>query len=179
MAWAFLWGPLMALAAMCLLCVIYLPKAERPGLMPLSAVMLTLAAALFGGVWLLGWQGLTYRTWLKEGLSAALWAVGLTTGVLTVRFFYRLLEKRCPKLAPWGMALALLCLLNALWMGTMLGGLWAIGPNEQTITYQGQTVVQCTDAFLGNYYELYEYHGPLVRGSRCLVWEEGPFAAEP
>lgn len=174
MLWLFLWGPLVLLVILALVCVFCLPSVRRRGLLPAVAAVGISAVILFGGEWLLNRYGLTWRMIPREVLCVGTWLAGLTAGVLTVRYVPRWLEERRPKLALWGMALALYCLISVMGSGTLLGGFWAMGPGEQVGTWQGQTVVQGRWSWLDTSYEVYEYHGSLVRGAEPLAWGEEP-----
>lgn len=171
--WLLLWLPLAGLLAMWGACAARIPG-KRRGLLLLFIPALVLAAVLFGGEWLLGQNGLTYRTWLREGLSVVLWVAGLVLGIATVRHFHGWLKENRPKLAAWGMALSLYGLVCVMLFGTVLGGLWAMGPGEQVVTYAGEKAVLGTWTWMDTSYELYEYHGPLVRGAEPMLadWDE-------
>lgn len=165
--------PLAAMLVIWAVCVLRRPE-KRWVLLALFAAAAALAAVLFGGRWLLEQNGLTYRTWLLEGLSIVLWAAGLALGILTVRRFHDWLKESRPKLAAWGMALGLYCLICVMLSGTVLGGLWAMGPGEEVGFYHGRQVVQGRWTWMETSYNLYEYHGPLVRGVHSITWGEGP-----
>lgn len=165
--------PLAAMLVIWAVCVARCPG-KRRALLALFAVTAALAAVLFGGRWLLEQNGLTYRTWLLEGLSIVLWAAGLALGILTVRHFHSWLKETLPKLAPWGMALGLYCLVCVMLCGTVLGGLWAIGPGEEVGFYHGRQVVQGRWTWMETSYDLYKYHGPLVRGVNSIARGEEP-----
>ena len=174
MPFLFLWGPLLVLAAVCVATLNHLPPRRRRGLFALFFIMLGLAAVLFGGAWVLDQNGLTWRTWAQEGMSCILWVVGLVTGTLTVLYGRRWLPERRQG---WGRAavyLSALCLISAMFSGTVMGGLWCLGPGETVGVYQGRKVVQGKWVWLDTSYDLYEYHGPLVRGARPIAWGEGP-----
>lgn len=173
LTWLLWWLPLAAMVVLWTVCMVRLPG-KRRGLLALLAGTAAVAAVLFGGRWLLERSGLTWRTWLQEGLSVVLWALGLAVGVVTVQRFYALLRERRTKLASWGMALGLYCLVCVMLSGTVLGGLWAMGPGETVGHYQGRQVVQGEWTWMETSYNLYEYHGPLVRGSLPIAWSEEP-----
>lgn len=169
-----LWGPLLVLAAVCAVTLDKLEPRRRRGLFPLFFVMLGLAVTLFGGAWALDRYGLAWRTWFQEGMSGALWVVGLTTGTLTVAYARRWLPEWR---RGWGRAVAYLsglCLVSAMLVGTVAGGLWCLGPGETVGTYQGRKVVQGAWTWMETSYAVYEYHGPLVRGRDSIAWGEGP-----
>lgn len=174
-ATVFLWLPLLILAAFCVLCLVNLPENRRRGLLPAALAMTVCAAVLLGGAWLLGRFGLTWRMIPKVSAGLLLWAMGLTSGVLTVRFTGRWLTERRPKLAVYGQALALYCLISVMGAGSVLGGLWAFGVTEEVGTWRGERVVQGHN-FLT--YEVYEYYGPLIRGVDALGWSEDPMIEE-
>lgn len=165
-----LWGPLVTLSAVCVLTLRKLEPKRRRGLLTLLAVMLALAATLFGGAWALGRCGLAWRTWVREGLAALLWLAGLSTGLLTVIYGGRWLPEWR---AGWGQAvvcLSGLCLAGAMFSCSVLGALWCMGgPGEQVGTCQGRRVVQGEWVWLDTSYVLYEYHGPLVRGAEPIA----------
>lgn len=174
MLFLLLWGPLLVLAAVCVATLDKLEPKRRRGLFPLFCIMLGLAAVLFGGARVLAQCGLTWRTWVQEGMSAGLWVIGLTTGVLTVAYGKRWLPAWRKG---WGRAvvyLSVLCMVSAMLFGTVLGGLWCVGPGETVGTYQGRKVVQGAWTWMETSYAVYEYHGPLVRGARSLAWGEVP-----
>lgn len=174
MLFLLLWGPLLVLAGVCVVTLDKLEPRRRRGLFPLFVVMLGLGLVLFGGAAVLGRYGLAWRTWVQEGMSGALWVIGLTTGLLTIVYARRwLLEWR----GGWGRAvvsLSALCLTSAMLFGTVLGGLWCLGPGETVGTYQGRRVVQGAWTWMETSYAVYEYHGPLVRGARSIAWGETP-----
>lgn len=178
MMWLLLWGPLALLAGLALVCAVRLPKERRRGLLPAVLTVGSLSAVLFLGEWLLNRNDLTWRIAPKTALSVILWLAGLTAGILTVRYVMRWLERDRPKLALWGAALALYCLISTMGAGTLLGGLWAMGPEEQVGTWQGQTVVQGKWTWMDTSYDVYAYHGLLVRGKEPLAWDEDPMLEE-
>lgn len=139
--------PLAAMLVIWAVCAVRRPGKRRV-LLALFAAAAALAAVLFGGRRLLEQNGLTYRTWLLEGLSIVLWAAGL--------------------------ALGLYCLVCVMLCGTIIGGLWAAGPGEEVGFYHGRQVVQGRWTWMETSYNLYEYHGPLVRGVNSIAWGEGP-----
>lgn len=169
-----LWGPLLVLGAVCIVTLNELEPRRRRGLLPLFFIMLGLGLVLFGGATLLERHGLAWRTWIQEGMSAALWVVGLVTGALTVVYGRRWLPQWR---RGWGRAVVYLsaaCLISAMLFGTVLGGLWCLGPGETVGTYQGRKVVQGAWTWMETTYDIYEYHGPLVRGARSIAWGEAP-----
>lgn len=172
-----LWGllalPLAELAAVCVLTLDKLPPQQRRGLFALFFIMLGLAAVLFGGEWLLGRSGLTYRTWFRAGLGAVLWLVGLAAGIMTVAYAGRWLTGRGKGTKGVVTGLSAFCLASAMLVGTVLGGLWALGPSEQVVAYAGQKAILGAWGW-GSGYQLYEYHGPLVRGAGPFLvdWDE-------
>lgn len=164
-----LWGllvlPLIELAALCVLTLRRLPSQRRRGLLALFIALVVLSAVLFGGAWVLRRFGLTWRTWLQEMLSAVLWLVGLVTGITTVAYAGRWLSERGKAVRSVVTGLSACCLACALLVGTLLGGLWAMGPGEQMVTYRGEKMILSKWIWHDTGYELYEYHGPLVRGA--------------
>lgn len=169
-----LWGPLLVLAAVCVTTLNELPPPRRRGLFALFFALLPLAALLFGGAAVLGRCGLAWRTWVQEGLGGVLWLVGLSAGTLTVLYGRRWLPERH---GIWGrvlVGLSALCLVSAMVFGTVIGGLWCLGPGETVGTYQGRKVVQGSFTFMEASYAVYEYHGPLARGARSIAWGEAP-----
>lgn len=163
-----LWGPLLVLAGVCVVTLDKLEPQRRRGLLALFFTMLALAAVLFGGSAVLGRYGLAWRTWAQEGLAVLLWLAGLSTGILTVAYGGRWLRDWR---AGWGRAavcLSGLCLASAMVFGTVLGGLWVMGPGEQVVTYRGQKAILGKWVWMETSYELYAYHGPLVRGAGPL-----------
>ena len=165
-----LWGllalPLVELAVVCVMTLNRLPPQRRRGLFALFFVMLGLAAVLFGGAWVLDRNGLAWRTWFQESMSLVLWLVGLTTGIMTVVYAGRWLSERRKGVVT---GLSVCCLVNAMFVGTILGGLWCMGPGEQVVTYQGRKMVLGKWVWLDTGYVLYEYHGPLVRSGPAVV----------
>lgn len=161
--------PLAELAALCVLTLNDLPPQRRRGLFALFFTMLALAAVLFGGALALRMYGLAWRTWFQVGLSMVLWLVGLATGIATVGYGSRWLRERyAGSIGAVLSGLSALCLVSAVLMGTLLGGLWAIGPNEQVVAYGGQRAILGQWRWSGGY-QLYEYHGPLVRGAGPML----------
>jgi len=168
----FLWGPLLVLTALCVLTLNYLPPRQRRGLFAMFFAMLGLAAVLFVGAWVLGQSGLTWRTWFQEGVSLILWLVGLSTGIMTVVYAGRWLAERSGAVKGIVTGLSAACLVSAMVAGTVAGGLWCMGPGEQVVTYRGQKVILGTWTWMERTYDLYEYHGPLVRGASPIVdWD--------
>lgn len=160
-----LWLPLLELTAVCVVALNGLEPLRRRGLFALFFTLLALTAVLFGGAMALGWSGLAWRTWFQEGLSVILWLVGLATGILTVVYGKRWMVQRWqPKRAELGMTVTLFCLVSAMLVGTVVGGLWAMGPGEQEVAYRGQRMILGTWTWMEKSYSLYEYRGPLVRG---------------
>lgn len=165
-----LWGmlvlPLVELAVVCVMTLVKLPPQRRRGLFVLFFVMLGLAAVLFGGAWVLDRNGLAWRTWPQNGLSLVLWLLGLTTGIMAVAYAGRWLSERRKGVV---VGLSSFCLASAMFVGTILGGLWCAGPGEQVVTYQGERMILGKWVWMDTSYELYEYHGPLVRGAGPAV----------
>lgn len=167
---AALWGllilPLLELAVVCVVTLNRLPSQRRRGLFALFFVMLGLSAVLFGGAWVLDRNGLAWRTWFQESLSLFLWLVGLTTGIMTVAYARRWLSERGKGVVT---GLSVFCLVSAMFVGTVLGGLWCMGPGEQVVTYQGRKMILGKWVWMDTGYVLYEYHGPLVRSGPAVV----------
>ena len=165
-----LWGllalPLVELAVVCVMTLVKLPPQRRRGLLTLFFVMLGVAAVLFGGAWVLDRNGLAWRTWFQECLSLVLWIVGLITGIMTVTYAGCWLSERYKGAVT---VLTAFCLASAMFVGTVLGGLWCMGPGEQVVTYQGRKMILGKWAWMGTSYVLYEYHGPLVRSGPAVV----------
>lgn len=165
-----LWGllvlPLLELAVVCVMTLKRLPPQRRGGLFTLFFVMLGLAAVLFGGAWVLDRNGLAWRTWFQESMSLVLWLVGLTTGIMTVAYAGRWLSERSKAVVT---VLTAFCLISAMFVGTVMGGLWSMGPGEQVVTYQGRKMILGKWVWMDTSYELYEYHGLLVRGAGSAV----------
>lgn len=169
-----LWGPLLVLAGVCVSTLDQLPAQRRRGLFALFFTMLGLAAVLFGGAWVLDRNDLAWRTWFQEGMSGVLWLVGLATGTLTVLYAGRWLPERHRMAGKFAVGASALCLASVMLVGTVFGGLWCLGPGERVGTYQGRKVVQGRWMWSEGIYELYEYHGPLVRGKNSIAWAEDP-----
>lgn len=177
---AILWGllvlPLVELAVLCVLTLRALPAQRRRGLLTLFIALLALSAVLFGGAWALRRFGLTWRTWFREMLSAVLWLAGLVTGIETVVYAGRWLSERGKAVKSVVTGLSMFCLVSAMLVGTMLGGLWAMGPGEQVVTYKGEKIILSKWIWHDTGYELYDYHGPLVRGAGPVLidwdWQE-------
>ena len=164
----YLW--LILLIVIWLWCVIRIPRGERRGLLPAGAAVFLWGAVLFLGQWLLESRGLTWRIGPRMVLCVLTWTSGLTAGVLTVRNVPRALREKRAGIR-WGvLALSAFCLFMSMWFGTIMGGLWAIGPSEEVGVWQGKKVVQGELGWLDVSYAVYEYHGPLVRGSESLAW---------
>ena len=174
--WLFhLW--LCLLVALWLACVIKVPAGERKGLLPVGLAVFLLAGVLFGGDWGLARLGLTWRMWPRTVLCVCLWVCGLGAGVLTVRDAGKLFGDRALRRTARG--IGAFCLVMVMWFGTVLGGVWALCPGETVGVYHGVTVVQGTWTWVGDTsYELYEYHGALVRGEKSLVSSIEPFLEE-
>ncbi len=170
-----LFGPFCLLLAAWALCVWKLPE-KRKWLLIVGIAEGALAAVLFGGDWLLGQYGLTWRLIPREIMAAVLWSDGLWLGVLVVTDTVRLVRKLQFSLAPWAGAFAGLCLAGAMFVGTVLGALWFIPfPGEEVGTMDGETVVQGIFSYWddpGKGYAVYAYHGPLVRGTAYLTAPE-------
>ena len=169
-----LWGPLLTLAAMCVLTLKKLEPRRRRGLLPMLAVMLALAGVLFGGAAVLEQCGLAWRTWVQESLAVLLGLSGLSTGILTVVYAGRWLGGvKGPVTALCGF-----CLAVAMFSCSVMGLLWAAGPGEQVVTYRGQKAVLGKWVWMETSYELYAYHGPLVRGAGPLEADWDPDLVE-
>lgn len=166
--------PFLVLGTVCIMTLNELPPQRRRGLFALFFTMLGIAAVLFGGAWMLDQNGLAWRTWFQEGMSVVLWVVGLVTGTLTVLYSRRWLPERHHTAGKVVVCLSGLCLVSAMFVGTIVGGLWCLGPGEQVGTYQGQKVVQGRYSFMEDSYAIFEYHGPLVRGKESIAWAECP-----
>ena len=168
-----LWGllvlPLLELAALCILTLSHLPTQRRRGLFALFFIMLGLAAVLFGGAWVLNRNGLAWRTLVQNGLGFLLWLAGLTTGTMTVVYAGLWLSDRGATVQGVVKGLSIFCLVSAMFVGTILGGLWCHGPGEQVVTYQGRRMILGKWVWMDTSYELYEYHGPLMRGAGPAV----------
>lgn len=171
--WGLLVFPFAELTVLCLLTLNNLPPQRRRGLFALFFTMLGVAAVLFGGAWGLDVCGFAWRTWFQEGLSLILWLLGLTTGVTTVGYAGRWLVQRGRMVKHMVTVLSALCLVSAMFVGTVLGGLWCLGPGEQVVTYEGQKMILGKWTWMETSYLLYEYHGPLVRGAvpKGMDWD--------
>lgn len=175
-----LWGllvlPLIELSALCVLTLCRLPFQRRKGLLALFIALLVLSAVLFGGAWALRKFGLTWRTWFQEGLGFVLWLVGLITGIMTVGYAGRWLSERGKAVKSAVTGLSVSCLVCAMLVGTLLGGLWAMGPGEQVVAYRGEKMILSNWVWHDTGYKLYEYHGLLVRGAGPVLidwdWQE-------
>lgn len=172
---ALLLGPFCLLLAAWGLCVWKLPE-KRKWLLIAGLPEGALAAVLFGGDWLLGQYGLTWRLIPREIMAALLWFGGLWLGVLVVLDTVRLARKFRTNLAPWAGVFAGLCLAGAMLVGTVLGALWFLPlPGETVGTMDGQRVVQGVFSYWDSPdkgYAAYAYHGPLVRGTAYLTEAE-------
>ena len=120
-----------------------------------------LAAVLFGGAFLLERFGLAWRQWVTVTLAVLLWLDGLAAAVLTVCF----VPKAIPSAKGFARAIAAICLVIAMFGGTLYGGLWIYSGEESVIEYQGEKAVMCEEHFLDYICRIYEYHGPFVRGA--------------
>ena len=163
-----LWLWLILLVGLWVICVIKIPKGERKGLLPTGLAVFLLAALLFGGDWILGRAGLTWRMGSRYILCFLLWVCGLGVGILTVWHGDRLLPGRKGRVVQ---IFAGLCLAAVMWFGTVFGGMWAAfgSPGETVGSYHDQTVIQGKWVWLDVTYELYEYHGALVRGKDPIL----------
>lgn len=168
------WGPLLVLAVVCVITLDELPPPRRRGLLPLSLVMMGLAAALFGGAWVLGRHGLAWRLWVQEGMFWALWLVGLASGASIIVYARRWMSRLGGGMRAVMTGLCALCLTSILLSSGFTGLLWTGIHSEQMGTYQGRKVVQDSSTFLERSYAIYEYRGPLVRGGRSIAWGEAP-----
>lgn len=167
-----LWGPLLLLAAVCVATLNKLEAQRRRGLFALFFTMLGVAAVLFGGAWGLEGLGLVWRTWFREGLSVILWLLGLATGILTIVYARRWLDRREGSAKSVVTGLSAFCLALAMFTGSVTGLLWAMGPGEQVVVYDGQKMILGKWVWMDTSYSLYEYHGPLVRGAAPRVdWD--------
>lgn len=164
-------GPLLLLAAVCLMTLNTLPPQRRRGLFALFFTMLGVAAVLFGGAWALDQNGLAWRTWFQESLSAVLWLVGLTTGILTIVYARRWLPERRGAGGRTAVYLSAFALMVAMFSGSVVGLLWVMGPGEQVVTYQGEKMILGKWTWMDTSYSLYEYHGPLVRGAESMDFD--------
>ncbi len=165
--------PLILLTVLWALALKKLPPERRRGLLPVGCVMFTAAALLFVGEWILERFGLTWRYVPVWTLSLLLWFLGWAAGILTILDTYRWVEWHRDALT----GAAIFCFIAAMGMGTIAGGIWflSVAPSREAVgEYQGQLVVQDGNAWDGGYH-VYEYHGPLVRGSQPLAQSEYPF----
>lgn len=168
--------PLAALTVLWALALKHLPPERRRGLLPVGVVLFAVAALLFGGEWLLNRFGLTWRFIPVWTLAVTLWLLGWAAGILTIFDTCRWAERSRGAL----IGVSIVCFSAAMGMGTILGGFWMMHKApavEQVGEYEGRTVVQTGIPWDGGYY-LYEYHGPLVRGSGPLAQSESPFVGE-
>ncbi len=168
--------PLVVLTAQWALALKRLPPERRRGLLPVGCVMFAVAALLFGGEWLLGLSGLAWRFIPLWTLALLLWLLGWAAGILTILDTYRRAERHRDALT----GLAIFCFAAAMFMGTILGGFWVMhkAPSVERVgEYEGRTVVETGIPWDGGYH-IYEYHGPLVRGSGSLAQSESPFIGE-
>lgn len=163
-----LWLWLILLVGLWIVCLVRIPAGERKGLLPAGLAVFLLAALLFGGDRLLAGAGLTWRMGPRYLLCVLLWVCGLGVGILTVGSAGKLLPGTKGRPVQ---VLAGLCLAAVLCVGTVFGGMWAAfsAPGETVGIYHGQTVVQGKWVWLDVTYELYEYHGALVRGKDPIL----------
>lgn len=167
MMFVLLWGPLLLLAAVCVLTLNTLPPQRRRGLFALFFTMLGVAAVLFGGAWGLDQRGLAWRTWFQEGMSIVLWLVGLATGILTIVYARRWLPEHHGTGGRIAVYLSAFALAAVMFSGSVVGLLWAMGPGEQVVIYQGEKMILGKWTWMDTSYSLYEYRGPLVRGAKA------------
>lgn len=168
--------PLIVLTVLWALGLKRLPAERRRGLLPVGCVMFAVAALLFVGEWILNRFGLTWRFIPVWALALLLWFLGWAAGILTILDTYRRAERHRDALT----GLAIVCFAAAMFMGTILGGFWMMHKApvmEQVGEYEGRTVVQTGIPWDWGY-RIYEYHGPLIRGSEPLGWSESPFFEE-
>ena len=127
-----------------------------------------LAGILFGGEWLLGEYGLAWRQWVKMVFALPLWCAGLAVSILTVCWIPRSVANAGKGVRACLRGLAVLCMVVAMWFGTIWGGFW-IGPeSEAVVTYHGVKAVQMESHWLDEYIAIYEYHTPFTRGDRPI-----------
>lgn len=166
--------PFTGLIGLWAVALVQLPGERRRGLLTVGIAVFVVAGVLFGGNWLLGQFGLTWRFAPLWAMSLLLWGLGWAVGVLTVRYTDRWSSEQAPGKGGWLMALSLVCLLAAMSSGTVWGGLWTLDWSVETVgECEGRTAVQTYNGEMA--YQLYAYYGPVVRGVEPLAWGEESF----
>lgn len=127
-----------------------------------TVVFLTALALHFGGYIVLGFLGLSWRNqpgavlWMVLVGSFLVWIILALYGFLSRNDWIGWFNKGVVTLV------AAAAFLGVLWLGLIVLA-FGYGKTEQVLEYQGKTLVWEYDPFTSYYYE---YHGPLVCGSK-------------
>ncbi len=141
---------------------------RRKSLLAAGLTVIGLAVVLFGGHGLLGIFELTWRQWLKTVLALLLWCGGVAVSVLLVCWNSAAFSQCGRVFRRWGRALVGLCLVIAMGLGTLFGGLWLYGGEESVAEWNGKKIVMEEEHFLDYHCAYYEYHGAFVRGTKPI-----------
>ena len=135
----------------------------------LSAFFIGGLALLVGGSFVLGRNGLAWRTLPLNILMVVI----MISGVVGLVFLTAIiLSMPLPDLATVlhvlfklvTIACASLLLYFALTIGFILF-IFSVGETDRVVEYQGEILVEVDKSFLDPWYIYYPYHGPLVRGN--------------
>lgn len=143
-----------------------------------AGVFLTALVLFFGGLILLGFFRMTWRSLPSMILLGTLLVSGWMGIVLTMGCFLPMEWPGIPAPLRWvskGAALlfATVVILETLWFGPLLI-VWGFGGEERVVEYEGKTLLEVDESFLEPDYRYYLYHGPLVRGTERLYHEYEP-----
>lgn len=140
----------------------------RKSLLKTGLTVIGLSVLLFGGQWALGIFELAWRQWMKSILAFLIWCGGWVVCFAIVYWNSNAFRKsnklfrRCVQL------IVGLSILVAMGLGTLFGGAWLYGGRESVVERNGKTVVMVEEHFLDYSSTYYEYHGPIVRGSKAI-----------
>lgn len=128
-----------------------------------TAVFLTALALHFGGNLALGFFGLAWRSLPGRILPTVLLGSSLAWVLLALRCFYSQEDSDLYKTIVG--LFAIVAFLFVLWMGLFAVG-FLYSREERIVEYQDRILVEECDTFPNESYTYYEYHGPLVHGSK-------------
>lgn len=174
MSFLLMWGPLLTLALAGFSTLGELKPGQRRGLFPLLLGTPGLGAVLLGVTWGLDQCGLSWRAWVQVGILSGLWLMGLVTGILIIVYARRWLSELGVVMKTVITGLCALSLTSIMLLSGFVILMFAGINSDQVGVYQGRKVVQGSFTFMDASYAVYEYHGPLVRGARSIVWGEAP-----
>lgn len=130
-----------------------------------TVIFLAALALHFGGNFVLGFFGLTWRSLPGRILPTVLLGSSLTWILLALCCFWSWEDFDLYKIIVGLFATA--AFLIVLWMGLFIVG-FLYSREERIVEHQGRTYVEVCDSFPNESYTYYEYYGPLVRGTKTF-----------